>query len=239
MDSVLDTRMIIRSDAQTLTFITQPDHAHLAGRVMERCVALLTHPRAASILHAVAEHDNGWAEADAAPPVDPGTGAPLDFINAPAEVRQEVWPRAVARLRSDPWAAALVAHHAVTVYDRYRPDAAWVAFFPAMEASRDEFVRESGGRFDDLVDDYRFVRLGDLVSLVFCTGWTERQNFADWTVSGSGANVIVTPDPFGGATVALEITARELPRRPFRNNDDLRQKLSTAPVTLLRGELHG
>ena len=231
--------MIIRARAQTLTFITQPDHAHLSRRVIENCVALRAHPRAASILHAVGEHDNGWTEADAAPTVDASTGAPFDFIKAPAALRQEVWPRGVARLAQDPWAAALVAHHAVTVYDRHRVDPAWAAFFPSMEASRDELVRASGERFDQLVDDYRFVRLGDLISLLFCTGFNEEQRFAEWTVSASGPSVIVTPDPFGGKSIDLEITARELPAGPFRSDDELRAKLSDATVTVLRGEVRG
>ena len=235
---ILQIDMIIRTNPTTLTFITQPDHAHLSRHVMQHCVALAGHPRAEAILHAIGEHDNGWAEADAAPIVD-GNGAPFDFINAPAEVRQEVWPRAAGRLAQDPWAAALVAHHAVTVYDRYPPDPAWASFFPAMEASRDELVRASGGRFEDLIDDYRFVRLGDLISLVFCTGLTEQQQFAEWTVAGSGTSVIVTPDPFGGRIVPMEVTARELPASPFRSNDDLREKLSAAKGMSLRGEARG
>jgi hypothetical protein len=231
--------MIIRTSEETLVFITQPDHAHLARRPMEHCMALRAHPRHASILHAIGEHDNGWAEADAAPTTDPDTGQPLDFVNAPPEARQEVWPRGVARLARDPWAAALVATHAVTIYDRYRIDAAWAPFFAHMEALRDEMLSASGGSLDDLIADYPFVRLGDLISLVFCTGWTEEQRFAEWTVSGSGASIIVTPDPFGGQTIPLEITARQLPATPFRSDAELREKLSEAALTVLRGELRG
>ena len=36
---------------------------------------------------------------------------------------------AVAGLTDAPWAAALVAHHAITVYDRFRADPAWDDFF--------------------------------------------------------------------------------------------------------------
>ena len=78
--------------------ITQPDHAHLARRMMEHCVPLVGHARRHTILHAVGEHDCGWEEEDAAPMVNPETGAVFDFISAPVAVRQAVWPRAVARL---------------------------------------------------------------------------------------------------------------------------------------------
>ena len=89
---------------------------------MEAWTALATHPRRAPILHAIGEHDNGWAEADAAPSVNPATGNPIDFVSAPLTVRHGVWPRAVQRLAPDPWAAALVAQHAITVYERYASD---------------------------------------------------------------------------------------------------------------------
>ena len=39
------------------------------------------HPRRERILLAVGEHDNGWAELDGAPPVDPVTGQIYDFIH--------------------------------------------------------------------------------------------------------------------------------------------------------------
>jgi len=107
--------VIVRPGPGVLQLITQPDHAHLARRIMERSVPLAARPRRDQILHAIAEHDNGWAEEDAAPTVDPRTGSVVDFISAPLSVRHGVWPRAIARLTADPWAAALVAQHAITV----------------------------------------------------------------------------------------------------------------------------
>jgi hypothetical protein len=112
--------VIVRLIGNRLQLITQPDHAHLARRIMQHCVALAARPRRGSILLAIAEHDNGWAEEDAAPIVHPTTGCVVDFINAPMSVRQTVWPRSVARLADDRWAAALVAQHATAVYDRFR-----------------------------------------------------------------------------------------------------------------------
>ena len=110
--------MIVRTEHDGVIPITQPDHAHLSGRIMEHCVPLRASPRRASILRAIREHDNGWTEEDAAPTIDPATGRIADFVNIPLHVRHGVWPRGVARLADDPWAAALVAQHAITVYGR-------------------------------------------------------------------------------------------------------------------------
>ena len=219
--------MIVRRIDDRLQLITQPDHAQLAGRIMAGCGPLRTHPRRGSILRAVAEHDNGWAEEDANPVVNAETGEIVDFIQASAAARQRVWPRGVGRLFDDPWAAALVAQHATTVYDRFRGDPAWKAFFEEMTVLRDDHLERSGRSLEELTEDYGFVRLGDLISLAFCGGWSEEHRFGEWTVKGSGDTVLVQPDPFGDA-MPIEIIAREIPARAFRSDQDLRDALTAA-----------
>lgn len=204
---------------------------------MEHCVPLAARPRRDVILHAIAEHDNGWAEEDAAPTVNPETGNVVDFVSAPLSVRHAVWPRGIARLADDAWAAALVAHHALTVYDRFRSEAEWTPFFAEIEAMRDAMLRASGMPLHDLLADYTFVRLADLISLTFCTGWTDEQRFGDWTVELSGTRVVVTPDAFGGAEIPIAIETREIRHEPFRSDAELRRALSEAATATLRGEV--
>lgn len=229
--------MIVRPRHESILLITQPDHAHLAGLIMARSAGLHEHPRRASILRAVADHDNGWREEDDRPMVHRESGEVVDFVTAPLAVRHRVWPRAVERLKEDPWAAALVAQHAITVYDRYRPDRAWDDFFAEMEGARDAILRVIAGRLEDLQSDYVHVRLGDLISLAFCTGWSDEQRFGEWTVQLHGDDVRVAPDPFGGVDVPLRIDARELRRRTFRSDEDLRHTIRQAPVVTLTGRV--
>jgi hypothetical protein len=229
--------VIVRPVHDRVQLITQPDHAHLARRIMEHCVPLAARPRRDVILHAIAEHDNGWAEEDAAPTVNPETGNVVDFVSAPLSVRHAVWPRGIARLADDAWAAALVAHHALTVYDRFRSEAEWTPFFAEIEAMRDAMLRASGMPLHDLLADYTFVRLADLISLTFCTGWTDEQRFGDWTVELSGTRVVVTPDAFGGAEIPIAIETREIRHEPFRSDAELRRALSEAATATLRGEV--
>jgi hypothetical protein len=231
--------VIVRTGRDRIQLITQPDHAHLARRIMDHCVPLAARSRRDAILHAIAEHDNGWAEEDAAPIVNPANGRVVDFVGAPLRVRHAVWPRGVARLADDPWAAALVAQHALTVYDRFRPDPEWVSFFAEMAAARDGLLRASGLPVDDLLADYAFVRLADLISLTFCTGWTDEQRFAGWKVQRTGTRVAVTPDPFGGAEIPVEISAREIRNEPFRSDAELRDELRQADTITLQGWVAG
>jgi hypothetical protein len=230
--------MIVRDAGSSLHLITQPDHAGLARRVMERWTPLHDAARRASILLAIEEHDNGWSELDAAPVVDPATGRVFDFIHIPAEARQEVWPRGVARLaEEDVWAAALVAHHAVTVYDRYRSDNAWNTFFPRLETLRDELVHTSGRSKQQLAYDYTFVRIGDLISLIFCGQWDEAQTFDEWVFRRDGDRVVVTPDAFGGRAIPVAVNARQIPSRRYVSDDDLRHTVRQSPLVTLSGTI--
>ena len=233
--------MIVRPLSGGFQLITQPDHAHLARRIMESCVPLAARPRRVAILLAIGEHDGGWVEVDAAPRVDAETGGVVDFVKAPLSVRQGVWPRAIARLAGEPWAAALVAHHAWFVYERFRTgaDPEWTAFFAEMAAARDERLRSLGASLDELLADYAFLRLGDLISLAFCNLAPEPLRHDEWTVSLVGSRVVVTPDAFGGAVVPFEIEAREVHGAPFRSDAELRAALAYAAATTLRGEVAG
>jgi hypothetical protein len=226
--------MIVRPTDSGCLLITQPDHAHLARRIMEHCVLLVANPRRDAILVAVGEHDAGWTETDARPEID-AAGNVVDFITAPLAVRQGVWPRTVAGLAGEPYAAALVANHASFVYDRYRGDAAWASFFDGMEKSRREMLEASGASLEQLQADYLFVRLGDLISLAFCTGSTAAHTYRDWTVQLSGPRVAVTPGIFGGAPVTFEVEARAV-RPPFGSNAELQEALSRSATAMIQGE---
>jgi hypothetical protein len=231
--------VIVRHHGDRLQLITQPDHARLAGAIMQHCPALAAHPRRDSIRVAIAEHDNGWTEVDAAPQLDPATGVPVDFISAPAAVRQAVWPRGVARLAYDPWAAALVAQHAMVIFDRYRGDSAWTEFFAEMSDARRTMQNTCGFSLDELVADYRFLGLADLISLTFCNGWTDLQRFEEWSVQLSGSRVFVWPDLFDRVTIPIAIAARDIRRRTFRADAELRDELAAALITTVQGVVIG
>jgi hypothetical protein len=232
--------MIVRPADGVLHLIAQPDHAALARRIMERWSPLYGADRRASILNAVEQHDNGWREPDANPLRNPATGRVFDFIAIPVPLRQAVWPRGVARLaQSDPWAAALVAHHAATVYDRFRAEAEWHAFFAEMEATRDRLIELSGGSREDLAHDYRFLRWGDLASLTFCTRTREALAFEGYTFRLDDSRLGVTPDPFDGRELPLAVHARALPDAPFDTDAAFHAAWLAAPAVTVRAVASG
>jgi len=234
--------MIIRRQGTTPFLITQPDHAQLAATIMERWQAngLPGSPRRGAILFAIKEHDNGWREVDAAPIVDANSGEILDFMNLPDDARRGVWPRGVQRLAETPYSAALVAQHAVHIYRRYRDDAAWTPFFIEMELLRDDFLRqERSATLDELLRDYRFLRIGDLASLTFCNGWSEAPEEAGHAVTFDNEYLAVSPDPFAGERLSIAINARQLPATRFASAREAASAFSDAPTVTLTGTVSG
>ena len=207
--------MIVQRQQDSWLCITQPDHAALAAHLMRHWQAggLPDSPRREKILWAIAEHDNGWREVDASPIIDSAGGAILDFIGAPLEIRQGVWPRGVQRLAGTPYSAALVANHAVHVFSRFRGHQDWAPFFERMTTLRGEMLEASGVALEILLADYAFLRIGDLLSLTFCNQWTDPPGEFACDIRLDGRRLLVSPDPFGGREIHFEISARVLPAR--------------------------
>ena len=215
-----------------LHLITQPDHAALARRIMEQWTSLQHAERSDEILVALEQHDGGWQEPDDAPTVDPETSTVLDFVRVPAAVRQEVWPRgwAGSRTRRGPQPCRASRDHGVRPY---RTDDAWRAFFPVMERLRTRIFEVAGLPLKALVRDYVYVRLGDLLSLAFCTA-APAHSAGPWTMTLEGARLLVRPSPFA-ADVPFAITAHEIPDVPYPSDVALRAALDRAPARVLHG----
>jgi hypothetical protein len=273
--------MIVRHLGTDLLLITQPDHAALAARIMEawRAGGFPDRPTRARVLDATRQHDLGWQPVDAEPAIDPDSGLPYEFTNAPLDVRQQLWPRAIDQLAArDPYVAALVAQHALTVYRRFAPTPGWDTFFPAIERRRDDLFADlatakpspantakpsqadtakpsadgaPAPSFDSFLQDYVIVGLGDLFSLIFCNGWTDPYLQEDYRAilhqdfqgavqrNDQGWRLTISPDPFAGAEVPLDVEARRIPSRRYASDEDLRQTLASAPTVHLTGVAAG
>jgi hypothetical protein len=232
--------VIVRRTPDQLLLITQPDHAALAGAIVSawRADGLPASPRRDVVLFATTHHDDGWLELDVAPLVG-ADGQLLDFINSPDDVRLAVWPRAVKKFAGNPYVAALVAQHALSIYEPYRGHAVRAAFFAEMQMLRDESLARAAPRTAaDLAADYFFVGLGDTLSLTFCNGWTETRRVGDYDTRLVGDRLTVAPDPFDGRELPLKISARRLPNRRF-TSADAASAYRAAPVVTLDAVVSG
>lgn len=235
--------MIIRRSDTTLHLITQPAHAALSARIMREWGSrhFPETQRKASILHAIEQHDRGWAEFDEALVVDAGTGALLDFTEVPDDVKRATSVQGIPPLASDPYAAALAAQHRLHVYRRYKEDADWRAFFVEVTSMRDSYLRAAGAdSLDALLRDYHFVRAGDLASLAFCNEWRDTEDDGcGYAMHLDGATLTITPDPLEGRTVDIDIEARVIENRPVASVTEARELLAAAQAVSLKGKVRG
>jgi len=234
--------VIVCSHDQHLLLVTQPDHAALAATIMSdwQLGGLADHPQRGAILFATHEHDNGWQEADARPSVDEESGRVLDFVNASLEIRQGIWPKGVLNVQSRPYAAALVAQHALSLYERYVEQPEWRPFFDRMTALRAKMLKRAAPlTLEALRRDYGFLQIGDLASLTFCNGWKKPQRLFGFELRLRGSRRTIVPVPSEGRDIPLAIQARRVQKRPYTSGPDLQRALSAAPIVTLTGVASG
>jgi hypothetical protein len=230
--------VIVRQDEPGLVLITQPAHARVAAILMEAWQAdgFRDRPTRDATLLATTHHDDGWIEEDAAPRWDPESRGPYDFVTLPHEPRQAIWKRAIPRIAPrSAYAAALVAQHAVTITRTSRVDPEWARFMAEMERLRDDwFMAETDSPAAAGIDppagdrlsflrDYAMLAMGDLLSLVFCNGWSqpfEQEGYTFQLIQRD--RLVVSPDPFGGGSVALKVSGRRLSAQAFDSAGRLR-----------------
>ena len=234
--SAVPRKVIIRPQQGSLLFITQPDHAAAAADLVQHFDGFATNPRRVEIHLAVREHDSGWHELDRDLVFDAARGKAHDFITVPEPLKQSVWPNAIEQVASkSPYAAALIAEHAVFVYSANRGKPEWDTFFSTMEARRTELLARAGVPLDALRADYPFLGIADLLSLSFCHCWeTPKERFGRSVVC-EGAAVTMTPSLLPAAPVPVRVRMRRLSDTPFESRDALRQALERAPSEFLTG----
>lgn len=226
--------MIVTPLEDSLRIVTQADHARFAAELLGlfRSDALRLHPRRALLLRAVAEHDNGWWEFDAAP--SPGAdGMPPDFRSVGEADRREIWRRGVARhAASEPAVAALVATHALRLLGgRESAGPGRSEFLVALEERRNELAEEGGLDAAEIGSLDRWMELADALGLAVALGSASPVRRDDLRVevreSDGRIHLALSPLPLAGAT-RLTLACRRIARRRFGSAADLGGALAAA-----------
>jgi Protein of unknown function (DUF3891) len=115
--------MILQDRGDHLLVIRQTDHAILSG-FLARQIGNECFRRPdmfESFCLAAREHDNGWAEWELQPRIDPKTRMPYTFMSIPTEEHIALYQRGIDRIvQVDPYAGLLVSIHCAGLYDRAR-----------------------------------------------------------------------------------------------------------------------
>lgn len=222
--------MIIRPDQDQLIFMTQPDHASAAADLVAHFDGFASHPRRDEIALAVREHDHGWQAIDEELVFDPAAGRALDFITVPDTHKRSVWPIAVERLAArSTYAAALVAEHALYVYEANRGKPDWAPHFADLEQRRTILLERSGVPLEMLREDYPFVAVADLLSLATCLRWPGTHERFGRSVRSEADAITVAPALLS-APVRVAVKARRVANRRYASAAELRDTLDRAPI---------
>jgi hypothetical protein len=83
------------------------------------------------------------------------------------------------------------------------------------------------------------VQLADAFSLQFCNDWPEPHPVLDYYAVMREGTLVITPDPFAGATIPLRVLGRRIPARRYRDDADLRDMLAANAPDVIVGAASG
>lgn len=219
--------------------IDQVEHARLSGALAEHWGAhnfWPVEPRD-TVLAAIYRHDDGWADYDRLPELDPHGGHPLSFTELDVAPAQAIWARSIQKVADlGPLAQYMVAGHFVALRrDGDRAD--------TLEGAR--FVREFEARCHQWLRQWHEIdpqgnttsrarraigqlQLFDALSLWFCCAQRHTPSSfvtpegAELELSPRDAHrVEVAPWPFVVDRVDIQANGRQIPARFYADQASL------------------
>ena len=220
----------------SLCFITQTDHARLAADFLSlvRHRDLVDEAMRGDLVFATREHDNGWAEADSAPRIDP-EGNAFDFLTLPSQHRLELWQRGVERYADErPAATCWIIQHALSLHSSLVDDPQWGPAIKSWAEFQQNLLEESGMTPSSMSRLYSWLDLADSVSLAICSRSVSlfdhskyRAALAEEAAPGNFATLMLDPFPLAGTTT-FKMNIRRVAPRAFQSDGDLALALATA-----------
>jgi len=218
--------------------INQTEHARVAGELAaawgrDPFLALASD----EVLPTVFRHDDGWAEWERQPGIDPEHARPFEFLEMPPIQANEIWRRSIDHLADlGPLSQYMVASHFVGL--RRKSD-------PPPDGPRARFITEFDNRAQQWYADWqaadadrnvdavadlalRQLQFFDSLSLWLCCA-DRSEPHAMTAPCGrdvlltpvSGTAIAVSPWPFIVSTLDLSVPGRAIPAGDYESSDDL------------------
>ena len=247
--------MIVREEDGGWTLIRQMAHAAHCAELSRawRAGPFGEASVGAGLEYAAGYHDLGWTEIDQQPEID-AEGRPLNFTKIDEVRHTEFYSSAVRTIaRTDPYAAYLVSLHASGLYSRRYAWAGlkpvdWTSIGPhgrALLAGEQQFrielfksISPDKLEFEAAWRNYMLLETFDFLSLLTCFGvasqgcgpvptfpgqWEQLsvRRLGDWEVQ-------LTPFPFPGDSLEMDVECVHLPQARFESDDEVRAQVSSA-----------
>lgn len=137
----------LANDAPGWVLISQIEHARISAELASRCVGAIGSTAVRQeVLAAILHHDDGWADWERAPRLDPTLGRPLSFTELEAAEAVAIWDKSIAAAAAiGPLAAAMVAGHFLRLLahsDHLRHDAPCAVWQRQTTERRDQWLAQ-------------------------------------------------------------------------------------------------
>ena len=248
--------MIRRDAGDDWLLISQVEHARIAAEMAEAWgnEQFPPLPSRDLLIHAIRHHDDGWAEWERAPTVNPETGAPRDFLEMPIPGAAAIWTRSIDNCaRQSPWCGLWVSRHFCHLAElarehrEHRSDrVAATAFLTAQQELQHQWRRQIGVYAEPPLESigFEWLRWFDRFSLWLCCAERSLPESLPLPESGvvhltpcDATTIVLAPFPFRDATLRLTASAARLGRQRFDSDDSLRAALQVASQSKLSWEL--
>lgn len=210
-----------------------------------------------SIMMAIAQHDNGWTEWEAAPRLRQD-GFPMDFMTFTDQAEKtRLWQRGIDRVWAQhPYAALIVSRHAAILYEAFQAENAYdegnAQEVNRFLADQRQLLRKARHLFAGDVEflaalqrevietNTRLLQFGDHASLQVSVPWSSETLLAHCPVDYSGAETeihmcyderTITFNPWSFGVDMFEVTLEGylLEQDHFADETDYHGALSAAP----------
>lgn len=237
--------MIRRETDKGWILIAQTDHSILSAEIMEFWGNSDFNPPfpKEEVLFAIREHDNGWKEWEMHPKINSTDKYPINFIEMDYKDKAQIWRRSFLRYSKEhPYASSLIALH----FDKFNTNVYKKNNYAAriLKYEIREFVIKNLNLTDtdtpnlnnQIINNLRFVQVGDLISLAICHGWKSIQideipfgkngtKISLKLESEDSYNYAVKPYPFSKHPLKVSTKAKEISKKTFKNNSEFQQTL--------------
>ena len=152
--------------------VSQVEHAHISGQFTQRSKEKFS----AEVVEAITHHDDGWADWESAPRLNPEIGGPYSFTEMPLAEALPIWDASIAAARKiGPLGGFIVAGHFYNLLaeSEHGKEPAAIAWLAAKRKFRtawlDEWVRlNSANTLAGAKEAQHQLFLADLFSLWLC-----------------------------------------------------------------------
>ena len=241
--------MQLDDGSRAWALISQVEHARVAAELATDwgSAAVECYPRADVVLPTVLHHDDGWAEWEAQPTIDPATGKPRADTEMPNDEAHNIWRRSIERV--GPWgplAQFMVARHFMRLRmagdepEEESVRAFLSEFGPRCDRWREEFIAAARFAHDTNVPELAvgFLQTFDLFSLYLCCTPSRREyqlplpNGGVLALTIAAGEVTVDPWPWEVSEKNVQTLAAQIPATPLTSDAELRDRMNVAQIEL-------